>query len=711
MKTTYVPFRNFVLRTPLFPLGARAGETDGNPAFREALFLASPELYGGCASNDPKKRIRFDRSVLKYRHRAKTRCTPFGLFAGCSVGRIADRTTVELPPAEHARRCTRLDMQYLCALIQEIERMPEVRDRIAYYPNDSLYAIGGKYRYVEYRYVKSQRRHTVSSLEIDEALETLLRTAAGGATIDVLVRSLAVGEVTPDEARDYVLEAIGAQVLKSELDPCVVGADVLDTLIDALSRLENAPHLPSLRRIRDLLKRIDAQPVGTTLPLYSEILTLVEGIGVGFEPKYLFQTDLFKPALCAQADAETVARIARLIDFLAKIAPAGEHSDLQKFTRAFRERYEDSEVPLAEALDGELGLGYPVGSGGGDVSPLIDDLVFPVRYPNGASGPQTPLDRVLFRKLVENARTGARVIELRDEDFADTNHTHSLPETIAVMCNLLGGGRIVLRSVGGVCAANLLGRFCHIDGGIFSLVKEIADFERAGAPEVILAEVSHLPESRIGNIASRPAFRECTLHYLSNCAHDGTDLPVSDLMLSVRRGLLRLRSKRYDREVMPRLTCAHNHSLSPIPVYRFLCDLQYRDATAGFAHGWSGMFSASEHLPRIEYDNIVLARERWKIDRKELEELEECGDAERDARFREFLHARGVATEVVIPDSDNELYLNLDDESCRSLLLEEIGRRRQIVLEEFVFAGDAGVVRCGDDMYTNEAIFAFHKNR
>ena len=165
------------------------------------------------------------------------------------------------------------------------------------------------------------------------------------------------------------------------------------------------PHLPSLRRIRDLLKRIDAQPVGTTLPLYSEILTLVEGIGVGFEPKYLFQTDLFKPALCAQADAETVARIARLIDFLAKIAPAGEHSDLQKFTRAFRERYEDSEVPLAEALDGELGLGYPVGSGGGDVSPLIDDLVFPVRYPNGASGPQTPLDRVLFRKLVENART------------------------------------------------------------------------------------------------------------------------------------------------------------------------------------------------------------------------------------------------------------------------------------------------------------------
>ena len=67
-------------------------------------------------------------------------------------------------------------MQYLCALIQEIERDPNVREQLVYYPNDSLYEIGGKYRYVEYHYKKSQRQHTVASLEIDEALATLLNT-------------------------------------------------------------------------------------------------------------------------------------------------------------------------------------------------------------------------------------------------------------------------------------------------------------------------------------------------------------------------------------------------------------------------------------------------------------------------------------------------------------------------------------------------------
>ena len=103
------------------------------------------------------------------------------------------------------------------------------------------------------------------------------------------------------------------------------------------------------------------------------------------------------------------------------------------------------------------------------------------------------------------------------------------------MCSLLDNDLINIKSVGGVCAANLLGRFCHIDESIMALVKEIADFEQRQTPDVIFAEISHLPESRIGNIASRPVFREHTLHYLSNYEHDGTDIPISDLMLSIRR--------------------------------------------------------------------------------------------------------------------------------------------------------------------------------
>lgn len=710
MKPTFIPFPDFVFRTPLFPLDAPAEDTTLSPEFREALYLASPELYEGCVSKDRKKQTKFERSVLKYRHRAMTRCTPFGLFAGCSTGKIADKTSIELPAMAANTRRTRLDMQYLCALIQEIERDPNVREQLVYYPNDSLYEIGGKYRYVEYRYKKSQRQHTVASLEIDEALATLLNTAADGATIEQLVQALVDDEITTEQAHEYVIETIASQVLKSELDPCVVGEDVLDTLIGKLSRLQNVPILQSLRQIQELLNRIDAQPVGTTLPLYDEILSIIKNIGVGYEPKYLFQTDMFKPARRAQVDEKTVSRIARLIDFLAKITPPNEHPTLQNFIQAFQSRYEEAEVPLAVALDGELGLGYPVSSGSGDVNPLINDLAFPVQYSNITTSHQSPADRVLFRKYIENARKGGHVVLLEDKDFEKLDYKHQFPDTIAVMCNLLDNDLINIKSIGGVCAANLLGRFCHIDESIMALVKEIADFEQRQTPDVIFAEISHLPESRIGNIASRPVFREHTLHYLSNCEHDGTDIPISDLLLSIRQGRLFLRSKKYDKEVVPRLTCAHNYSMSPIPIYRFLCDLQHQRITGGLSCGWSGLLAAYDYLPRIQYKDIILSRELWRIKQEEVEGMDKLSDSELTVRFREFLQERQIPTEVIIPDSDNELYLDLEDTQCQRLLLEEIAKRKQIVLEEFLFRNDSGIVHRGKDRFTNEVIFAFHKN-
>ena len=710
MKPTFIPFPDFVFRTPLFPLDAPAEDTTLSPEFREALYLASPELYEGCVSKDRKKQTKFERSVLKYRHRAMTRCTPFGLFAGCSTGKIADSTSIELPATTDSKRRTRLDMQYLCALIQEIERDPNVREQLVYYPNDSLYEIGGKYRYIEYHYKKSQRQHTVASLEIDEALATLLNVATDGATIEQLVQALVDDEITTEQAHEYVIETIASQVLKSELDPCVVGEDVLDTLIGKLSRLQNVPILQPLRQIQELLNRIDAQPVGTTLPLYDEILSIVKNIGVGYEPKYLFQTDMFKPARRAQVDEKTVSRIARLIDFLAKITPPNEHPTLQNFIQAFQSRYEEAEVPLAVALDGELGLGYPVSSGSGDVNPLINDLAFPVQYSNITTSHQSPADRVLFRKYIENARKGGHVVLLEDKDFEKLDYKHQFPDTIAVMCSLLDNDLINIKSIGGVCAANLLGRFCHIDESIMALVKEIADFEQRQTPDIIFAEISHLPESRIGNIASRPVFREHTLHYLSNCEHDGTDIPISDLMLSIRQGRLFLRSKKYDKEVVPRLTCAHNYSMSPIPIYRFLCDLQHQRITGGLSCGWSGLLAAYDYLPRIQYKDIILSRELWRIKQEEVEGMDKLSDSELSVRFREFLQERQIPTEVIIPDSDNELYLDLEDTQCQRLLLEEIAKRKQIVLEEFLFRNDSGIVRRGKDRFTNEVIFAFHKN-
>lgn len=710
-KTFYKPFHSFVLRSPLYPLEAKDFDAYKNSdCFREAIFLASPELFNGNNSSDPKKQEKFDHSLQKYFHRASTRCTPFGLFAGCSVGRIGEQTRIELEKIENYKRCTRLDMQYLCALIQEIERLPELRTKLLYFPNDSLYRQGGKYRYIEYRYKKTQRLHQVVALEIDEALEQILSLAAKGATIQELSSSFVNQDISYEDAVTYVNEVIESQVLKSELDPCVVGEDVLKTLIVKLSRFGQISILNKLHQIQKLLSEIDAQPIGSTLPLYTEIMKVIRDIGVGFEEKYLFQTDLYIPVKEAVVSKQTTDRLANLIHFLARISPAKSSATLTEFARAFQKRYEEREIPLAEVLDRELGLGYPLsGSRDGDVSPLVEDIILPYQQSNITEIHQSPADRILFRKYVDCIRNGQNKVILSDDDFKDFSFMHTFPDTFAVMCSLTNQNELFIRSIGGSSGVNLLGRFCHLDADIEKLVREVVEYEQKSNPDVIYAEISHLQESRIGNIASRPAVREYTLHYLSNFDRNETNIAVTDLMLSFRDGRLFLRSKKYDKEIAPRLTCAHNYSLSPIPIYRFLCDMQYQGKTGGLQCGWGAPVAEMDYLPRIEYKGIILSRQQWKIKLEEVKGFDKLSEVELDDKMRQLLQARGIPDSVVIPDNDNELFLDFRDRSCQRIFLTTLAKRKGIVIEEFLFDRSHSVVRSEGRGYTNEMIFVFHK--
>jgi hypothetical protein len=89
------------------------------PIVAEALFLASSEFYEQLQKwvigneVDLKESERFFQTIYKYLSRMSSRCTPFGLFAGCGVGRTGNETLVRLRNASEYERHTRLDMQFL----------------------------------------------------------------------------------------------------------------------------------------------------------------------------------------------------------------------------------------------------------------------------------------------------------------------------------------------------------------------------------------------------------------------------------------------------------------------------------------------------------------------------------------------------------------------------------------------------------------------
>src|SRR4029079_16597226 len=78
------------------------------PEVREAVFLASPELDAALERATPgESRDKALRSLVAYVALMASRATPFGLFAGCSVGSLQPATRLELGPRSGYGRHTR----------------------------------------------------------------------------------------------------------------------------------------------------------------------------------------------------------------------------------------------------------------------------------------------------------------------------------------------------------------------------------------------------------------------------------------------------------------------------------------------------------------------------------------------------------------------------------------------------------------------------
>lgn len=187
----YNPFSSFIFRFPRLPLDSLATILYDNDAllknistsyFQESIYIASPVLYDELQKLSDKKitkkkdieRVKY--SSVRYLSRMSTRCTPFGMFAGCSIGKIdGDITSIVLE--ESICKTTRLDMHYLSALYDAIVSIPGIKKNIRFFPNTSLYKVGRKYRYVEALYVGTRRRYQITEIEKSSYLNKILKTA------------------------------------------------------------------------------------------------------------------------------------------------------------------------------------------------------------------------------------------------------------------------------------------------------------------------------------------------------------------------------------------------------------------------------------------------------------------------------------------------------------------------------------------------------
>lgn len=697
-------FSYVLLRSPIASIAAAYDETQKMPGlFDEGLYLSSPTLHTERQRLDalsPKDREKADLAVAKYRIRASSRCTPFATLAGSLLVPITDGASgiVLGEPEQHVKRL-RVDMNYLSGIIAALVKDPGLRTRMQFFVNNSLYETPDAFRYAEYVLRDDVRNYDLTSVESALYLRSVLERAATGATMHTLSALLEASEgVSPEEALAFIASLIDAQILVSELEPCITGADPLERLVEQLRPWPEAA--TPLRGLEDSLRLIRAAG------RYQAIeQALASAAGPSASTKNALQVDLYLHASERHISEASIRTVVDQVEELHALGRPLTGGELEDFARKFTQRFDQAEVPLAIALDAELGI--PYGNGGQPAAggEWVDALTL-----DGAAEDQRfifdYIQQFVLRKYDDYLRRQQAHITISEDELKTLRSKMTglvFPTSLYVMGSLLGeGDRLLfdLTGVGGPSAGNLLGRFTHGDPAIRDFTTALLRQEEEAHPEALFAEIVHLPQARTGNVLLRPLLRTYEIPYvgLSGAAPDH-QLPLEDLLVYVRHGEVILRSKKHDRRVLPRLTTAHNYLHQSLPVYRLLCDLQNQGLAQPCVWDW-GSLSSLARLPRVVYKNIVLQKARWTVEEKEGKDLPL------------LLRTSGLPQQVVYADQDNKLLIDFAQPVGAALFHHYLKRKGTLVLEEFLPTKEHCIVRdAAGAPFLNEVIIPLRRER
>ena len=294
---------------------------------------------------------------------------------------------------------------------------------------------------------------------------------------------------------------------------------------------------------------------------------------------------------------------------------------------------------------------------------------------------------------------------------------NDLPATFSCMFNVLkleqSKSLILLNSFSGSSGANLLARFSHTNFEIEQLVKDITLKEQEILPDVIFAEIAHLPDSRVGNILSRPHIRDYEILYLANSdLAENRVIRMSDLFLSIKNGQICMRSKRLNKEIIPRLTNAHNFNNKPMPVYKFLCDMQIQNGRGGLFFSWGNIENLFDFRPRVRYNNIVLSLASWTIG---ISDIKYLFSVKEDILIKEvaiWREKQNIPKYVLLEDGDNKLFVDFEKTISIQTFFSVIKKRNSFRLSEFLFDTDNSMIRdTNGKPYLNECIIAFYNDK
>ncbi|MFH8737608.1 lantibiotic dehydratase [Streptomyces sp. NPDC017964] len=584
-------------------------------------------------------------AVLRYLLRARTRATPFGLFAGVAAARIGPAPALQVRTAHKAT--TRPDATWAHTVIDRFELDERLRSRVMVQASTLATERDD-------RVVLEHRRHDDNDLDhvqvrasgpVRRALD-VARTPIGWN--DLSAHLHAHYPTTATATVDKLLEGlVGNGFLLTNLRPSMICPDPLAALNRQAHRL--TPDEAAAVR----------EPAKTRSDLRVD-------------------WDLVIPDVVAREAASAATALARL-------APRGELAGWRDWHGQFLERYGPcAVVRVTDAIDT---LGYPAGYRGSRAPttaplPERDSRLIKLAH---AAGMRRQLEVNLDDAMLED-------LAAVDADRPVQPSTEVTSRIHAVSLPALERGEFTLHVVGVSRAAGATA------GRALSLLDDMDQRRMTGTyatvPGVhrgaLLAQISSTPlTTRAENVARALQTTDLVIS-LGDYQAPGTNIvPLNDLAVTADAERLHLLSLSRRRPLHTVLMNAVDLTQHTHPLARFLAEAPVALATPCTGFMWGSAASNLPFLPALRYKRTILSPARWLLARADLP-APLTPWPQWNAALTQWCEDMHLPQRVYLSDADQALALDLSEPSHRALLRSHVDRHGTVNLRSAPQRGDLG---------------------
>ncbi len=686
MDTLFQPASFFMLRAPSLPIKRydQMIQKENCPhgllnwfhqstAFRQAILIASPELYRATLQFELKDKRRQEQivaSLLNYYARMCSRCTPFGLFSFVAFGKWGERVHNTLHPKQ-LKKQARPDMEWLYRVV---DRILENRDYFPLLPVTANPLLTFTRDRVHLNYIRkksdTEKGEKTLSIRLNPLTSSLLEIAQRSISIQDMENLLLKRHsfLDREKTRGVIRQLLDQEILISTLHPSLLTHTPYAHFLEKIEELPiELEEFVILKTIQQKIEEYNATSFDEGENLLLDLLSLMEQVAKS--PHYL-QLDMAAGGALRLPNTFH-AEIAEAVTFtwmLSKVIRSSAPNNLTNYHAKFIEKYGyQRRLPLLELLD-HHSLGIPQA-----YTDTEEKGAAPSKIENHWK-------QFLLSKLSESLHSGKKEIELTEELLSRLGQTDEsqvqIPLGFDLQCRLSApsseelekGNYLVQLFSFSFQLGSFFGRFLDLLG-----VEAKGDLNQLFTEEQLRhghaqsVELSYLPlYPRSANVAIHPCLRQ---NYLDLSAKNTSTVHLEEIYVGADSHGFYFSNREGDIEWIFKSGNVLTTKIAPIPI-RFLRDAS--QARQGrFVHAYWADLGAAPFLPRLRYRKAILSPAQWSLDRESLEARNENDLTVITKKLQDWFERWDVPHYVYLTESDHQLLIDTHS----SAPLQELARR------------------------------------